>query len=231
MAAIVSARRVTGREFASRFGDENESGKQPTRRTNHRPRARRQAQHCAEAYRHAKRQSCRNENGEQQTCHAATPKPAGARLDRREESGARGTRAWRTGFAKGEAWHRLTRSSPAVCRTPLYPAMPGNAPIQRVTRRELDAMLFGDETPAHGIELRDGAIVGLRVTHVKPGSLAERLGARDGDVIEAIDGRELTSYVELAEAERAVRDNTRFSVRARRHGVAMTWMIDVLGAR
>lgn len=98
-----------------------------------------------------------------------------------------------------------------------------------MSERELMALVFGDETPAYGLELQEGALVGIRLSHVRRGSLAERVGARDGDVIEAIDGRELTSYVELATAERTVRTADRFSIRARRHGVAMTWLIAVGG--
>ncbi len=68
----------------------------------------------------------------------------------------------------------------------------------------------------------DGAYAGFRLSAIRPGGLADRLGFREGDVLQRIDDRPLTSMEAVTEAASEVINADRFEVTLLRDGAPQT---------
>jgi general secretion pathway protein C len=100
----------------------------------------------------------------------------------------------------------------------IRPLGPGRYAVHRAA---LDAaranpLAFANDARALPV-LRDGAMAGLRLTALRPGSALAALGLENGDVIRTIDGFELTPELAL-ELSRRLRDTTRVTLELERAG-------------
>ena len=121
-------------------------------------------------------------------------------------------------------------TAPSSAATPETSAIPSDAQLITVSAADVQAVMFGGQFPAYGPETRDGKLVGIRVSGVKPGSAAERLGARDGDVVEAVNGVDLTTFDAVSRVEASTRNGRRFVVRVLRDGHPTTLVLELTGA-
>jgi S1-C subfamily serine protease len=122
----------------------------------------------------------------------------------------------------------LAYGQPMTTSNPPNDATPPETTSLRVTARDIQGVMFGGEFPPYGIAHRDGNVVGVQIGKVAAGSAAERLGARDGDIIEAVNGVELTSWDALTRVEDSTRDGRRFDVRIRRGDRTVNLSIEVV---
>jgi len=67
-------------------------------------------------------------------------------------------------------------------------------------------------------EQQDGAIVGVRLFGIRPGSLLATLGLQSGDRLESINGLSVASPEEALEAYARLRTAERLNVRLSRSG-------------
>jgi len=95
----------------------------------------------------------------------------------------------------------------------------------RMTRRGADATMANLRLVARSIqvepEVRDNRTIGFRLASIKRTSILARLGFLDGDVVESINGRELTSPDKAVEAYAKLRSASRFEVRALRNEIPL----------
>lgn len=69
----------------------------------------------------------------------------------------------------------------------------------------------------------DGRAVGFRLSDIRAGSLPARLGLRDGDVIEAVNGLDVSTPAAALLAYMTLRNANQLAVRIVRHGRAQTF--------
>ncbi len=65
---------------------------------------------------------------------------------------------------------------------------------------------------------RDGRADGLAVTNIRPGSFFERLGLRNGDIVQGIDGRTISSPDDVWEVYNRLKSGSRVEVQITRDG-------------
>jgi S1-C subfamily serine protease len=116
---------------------------------------------------------------------------------------------------------------------PTTPGSPGAAPAARggedaIERSQLQA-LFADPTPL----LREGTRVrptpeGIRIVGVRPGTMAARFGLESGDVVQAVDGKPLTTPDAALELVGRLRTATSVSVQILRKGQTVTRVLRIL---
>jgi general secretion pathway protein C len=70
--------------------------------------------------------------------------------------------------------------------------------------------------------IKDGKANGFKIFAIRPGTLYERLGVRNGDVITSINGHKLTTPDEALAAYQNLRDSTSFRLEVRRRGKPLT---------
>jgi len=127
--------------------------------------------------------------------------------------------------------HRLAfpsaSTSPAAATGPAKPGSSTAAPLDRIERAQIQALL-ADPTPL----LQDGTRVrptpeGIRVFGVRPGSLAGRFGLENGDVIQAVDGKRLTNPDAALELVGRLRTARSVSVEILRRGQVVTRVVEI----
>lgn len=104
--------------------------------------------------------------------------------------------------------------------------LPSEDELQRVARRKLGAgggSLFPDGRPRLGVEVeaKDGQ---LRVRGVQPGTLADELGLREGDVLKTLNGESVSRVEDVARA--LGKDDARVSVEVQRGDSTHSAMIE-----
>lgn len=103
--------------------------------------------------------------------------------------------------------------------------LPSEDELNRSARRMLGerGKLFPDGKPRLGakVEAKDGQVT---IRGVTPGSLAEQLGLRDGDVLKRINGQPIAEISDVAGA--LARDEDKVSVEVKRGGSTHSAMID-----
>ena len=105
---------------------------------------------------------------------------------------------------------------------------------RRVTRRTIrvdrQAVLEPDLSMGRALLHRDpaGDFDGYRLSAIRRGSLADRYGFENGDVVHSIDGRPLTSMQEAMAAYGALSDRDQVTVELTRDGnpVELTFLLD-----
>ncbi len=134
---------------------------------------------------------------------------------------------------KSEPAHVWLEKAEAVFEAALAEALPNVAGSEQRdgAGRGLDETLIGLAGPVHAAPVyKDGTLAGLEVSGIRIGSLLSLLGLRNGDVIEAIDGRDpsasfrsLGAYARLARGKPA-----RLAISVRRRGtpVRLEYRID-----
>ncbi len=100
-----------------------------------------------------------------------------------------------------------------------------------VTRALVDHLLADSATLAGAARvvpsLADGKPAGFELYAVRPRSWLDRIGAQNGDTLEAVNGYELTTPAQALLAYASLRDETRFAVRIVRHGEPITLHIEI----
>jgi general secretion pathway protein C len=107
-----------------------------------------------------------------------------------------------------------------------------SAPGRCIVRRALvDRMLADNEQMATAgrVEpsLVDGKPGGFKLSAVRPGSWLDRLGLRNGDTLESVNGYELTTAAQALLAYMSLRNETRFAVRIVRRGLPQTLSFEI----
>jgi len=101
-----------------------------------------------------------------------------------------------------------------------------------ISRRGADAALANLAAVAHSLravpESKDNRPVGFRLVGMKPSGLLLRLGFRNGDVVESVNGRELTAPDKAIEAYSKLRSTTDFNVRLLRNGKPLSIEVKIL---
>ena len=69
---------------------------------------------------------------------------------------------------------------------------------------------------------KDGRAHGLAVTNIRPGSFFEKLGLRNGDIVQGIDGRNINSPDDVLEVYGKLRSGSRVTLQITRNGVQRT---------
>jgi general secretion pathway protein C len=65
---------------------------------------------------------------------------------------------------------------------------------------------------------RDGKTQGLSITSIKPGSLFEKLGLRNGDIIQGIDGRDIQNTNDVMQMYDAIKSGGQATIQVLRRG-------------
>lgn len=124
---------------------------------------------------------------------------------------------------------RRSRASPVGIPVPAPPAhvtpQSSRIRVSSPTEREIDRALIGEALKyqrelAHYVRVRassQGRPV-VQLVHVAPGSLPERLGFAEGDVILGVDGREIATPERALEVLIALRSARRMEVEVERDG-------------
>ena len=107
------------------------------------------------------------------------------------------------------------------------PALATGARVLSISASDVHAVMVGGRSPGFAPEVREGKLVGIRLSRVQPNSAAERLGAQNGDVIQTVNGVELTSYAAVAETEASTQEARRFVVHLTRGGKPMTLILEL----
>jgi general secretion pathway protein C len=107
-----------------------------------------------------------------------------------------------------------------------------SAPGRCVVRRALvDRMLADNEQLASAARIVpsivDGKPAGFKLYAVRPGSWIDRLGVRNGDLLESVNGYELTTPAQALLAYMSLRNETRFAVRIVRRGLPQTLSFEI----
>jgi len=107
-----------------------------------------------------------------------------------------------------------------------------SAPGHCVVRRALvDRMLADNEELANAARIVpsvvDGKPAGFKVYAVRPGSWLDRLGLRNGDTLESVNGYELATAEQALLAYMSLRNETRFAVRIVRRGLPQTLSFEI----
>jgi len=107
-----------------------------------------------------------------------------------------------------------------------------SAPGQCVVRRALVDHILGDtETLSSAARvvpaLVDGEPAGFKLYAVQPRSWLDRLGVRNGDLLQSVNGYELTSPAQALLAYTSLRNESRFTVRIVRHGEPLTLTYEI----
>ena len=76
-------------------------------------------------------------------------------------------------------------------------------------------------------EVQDGAVVGLRLFGIRPGSLLDSIGLRSGDRLESINGFSLASPEKALEAYARLQRAERLNVRLQRKGAPVELTLNV----
>ena len=97
----------------------------------------------------------------------------------------------------------------------------GDEVIVGFDRPRLERIAARVARPRLGLRVRDGA-GGVEIGAVHPGSLAEQVGLRPGDVIEALDERPIRSADDLERLGEQLQSGPVPSVRVRRGGERLT---------
>jgi general secretion pathway protein C len=105
---------------------------------------------------------------------------------------------------------------------------PAAGPLDRIERVQIQALLADPSAL-----LREGTRVrptaeGVRVVGVRPGSLAARFGLENGDLIQAVDGKRLTSPDAALELVGRIRTASSMSVEILRRGQVVTRVVAIL---
>jgi type II secretory pathway component PulC len=120
-------------------------------------------------------------------------------------------------------------SHPALARTEGRSAIrqvgPGAWSVRRDELAGMASPAWNDVRIVPGFE--NGLPVGVRLTHVRPGSIYTQLGLRSGDAITRINGRALDVESALSAYE-ALKNARRFDVELRRDGALLrhTYLIE-----
>jgi len=69
---------------------------------------------------------------------------------------------------------------------------------------------------------KDGRAQGLAVTNIRPGSFFEKLGLRNGDIVQGIDGRNINSPDDVLEVYSKLRSGSHVALEITRNGVQRT---------
>ena len=69
---------------------------------------------------------------------------------------------------------------------------------------------------------KDGRAQGLAVTNIRPGSFFEKLGLRNGDIVQGIDGRNINSPEDVLEVYSKLRSGSHVALEITRNGVQRT---------
>jgi general secretion pathway protein C len=69
---------------------------------------------------------------------------------------------------------------------------------------------------------KDGRARGLAVTNIRPGSFFEKLGLRNGDIVQGIDGRDINSPDDVLEVYSKLRSGSHVTLQITRNGVQRT---------
>jgi general secretion pathway protein C len=107
-----------------------------------------------------------------------------------------------------------------------------SAPGRCIVRRALvDRMLADNEQLASAARIVpsviDGKPVGFKLYAVRPGSWLDRLGVRNGDTLESVNGYELATPAQALLAYTILRNETRFAVRIVRRGQPQTLSFEI----
>ncbi len=78
---------------------------------------------------------------------------------------------------------------------------------------------------AKGLKFTDGKEGGVRVAGVKPGSLLDRLGLKNGDLITAVNGAAVASVAELAVALRQGKNPTTVTLSRKKKDQTLTYTL------
>jgi hypothetical protein len=91
-----------------------------------------------------------------------------------------------------------------------------------VTRRGADAILANMRIVAHSLrvtpELKDEHAIGFRIVGMKTTSVLARLGFRDGDVVQSLNGRDISTPDKAVEAYTKLRSTKHLQARLTRSG-------------
>ncbi len=113
---------------------------------------------------------------------------------------------------------------------PLMPARPGQPTVAMparggpmvISRSEVDASLRDMGTMLSQAQLRpyytDGKPDGFIITNIRPGSVYERLGLVNGDVVQGTDGRKLVTADDVTALYNSMKSNSSFMLKIRRGG-------------
>jgi general secretion pathway protein C len=71
-------------------------------------------------------------------------------------------------------------------------------------------------------QFKDGKAQGLAVTNITPGSFFEKLGLRNGDIVQGIDGRNINSPDDVLEVYSKLRSGSHIALEIMRNGVQRT---------
>jgi general secretion pathway protein C len=100
-----------------------------------------------------------------------------------------------------------------------------------VKRALVDRMLADQESLASTVRivpsLVDGAPDGFKLYAIRSGSWLDRLGVRNGDTLQAVNGYELTTPAQALLAYMGLRNETRFAVRIVRRGEPLTLHFEI----
>lgn len=98
-----------------------------------------------------------------------------------------------------------------------------------VTRRGADAILANMRMVAHSLrvtpEIKDERPIGFRIVGMKPTSVLAKLGFRDGDVVQSLNGRDISTPDKAVEAYAKLRSTRHLQARLTRSGKPL--VIDV----
>ena len=130
---------------------------------------------------------------------------------------------------KGAAAARPPAPAPAARRAPAVPAPAVRGP--RVQRRRIPRPWLRSQLARLPEILRqarvvpryrDGKFAGFVITNIAPGSVYEKIGLQNGDVIEAVNGVVVKTPQEAMRMYEKLKDARSIAVRIERRGVEMT---------
>ncbi len=94
-----------------------------------------------------------------------------------------------------------------------------------VTRRGADAILANMRIVAHSVhvnpELKGGDAIGFRIVGMKTTSVLARLGLREGDVVQSLNGRDISTPDKALEAYAKLRSSRHLQVHLTRDGKSL----------
>ena len=76
--------------------------------------------------------------------------------------------------------------------------------------------------------MRDGRPIGFHLLIIRPASIWSEIGLIDGDILTGVDGKPITSPLEVIEVIRKGLDNSRVTLSVERRGSPLTWTFVVV---
>jgi general secretion pathway protein C len=120
-----------------------------------------------------------------------------------------------------------------LCQTLLFRPPPAPAPVEAPVTAP--TLVPSERTPLALLrsvrvvpEQKDGKLVGLRLFGIKPSSLLNTLGLRNGDRLESVNGFDVANPAKALEAYARLSTATRFHVRLERSGKPLELDLNIL---